>query len=118
LLSGAKNGSKEQIMQIQSDLANKGLFDIDTSNMSVTEVKALQRKIGTEADGIWGKNSRQKYREYNVDGIWGKRTEQAFLKSLQPQWNTNVPTEETEWCAEWVGKKAASVIGDRYKFGI
>lgn len=118
LLNRAKSGSKEEIKSIQRDLANRGMFDIDTTNMSKAEIAALQRKIGTAADGIWGKNSIKRNREYQIDGIWGKRTEQAFRKSLAPQWDDPVSAEDTEWCAEWVGKKATSIIGDRYKFGI
>lgn len=112
ILNSMKTKSPEELKNIQRELADKGAYDINTDNMTEHQIKALQRKIGTKDDGIWGKDSIKKYREYNIDGKYGKRTEQALLTSWNNQrWDRDVPTANTEWCAEWVSKKVDDAAG-------
>jgi hypothetical protein len=56
-----------------------------------------------------------------VTGTWNEDTERAFIKSMNASsenWSENVSTEDTEWCAEWVGKKVNASVGDRWSLGI
>lgn len=99
--------SKELITLTQRKLADNGYYDLNTDDLSENEIRNIQKKIGAKVDGIFGKESIKKWREYNVDGKWGKRTEEAYNKSSNQynNWDNEVPTKGVEWCAEWVSKK-------------
>lgn len=108
--------SPESIKVFQRRLAENGYYDLQTDDLSIEQIKNYQRKIGAKVDGIWGKESTQKWREYNIDGKWGARTENAYNKStaLNQNWGGKVPTEDYEWCAEWVRHKVEDSTGDDF----
>ena len=63
VINRIKGGTKEEIMQFQRGLADAGRFDLNTDNMSDKEIKSLQKKIGAKVDGIWGSESKRKWRD-------------------------------------------------------
>lgn len=121
VIAKAKSGSAEEIRLLQQELAEQGYYDIQTYGMSPNQIKELQRKVGTKDDGIWGKNSKAANRKYQITGTWNEDTERAFIRSMSASsenWSDEVSTEDTEWCAEWVGKKVNASVGDRWSIGI
>ena len=115
VLQALKGKSKSEVEAIQKQLADSGAFDLNADNLSEKEIKNIQRKIGAKEDGVWGKESANKWRKYNIDGIVGNRTLDAIGKFNNKQnWGRDVPTENTEWCAEWVYNKVMDATGQNY----
>ena len=114
-LQALKGKSKSEVKAIQKQLADSGAYDLNADNLSEKEIKNIQRKIGAKEDGIWGKESANKWRKYNIDGVVGNRTLDAIGKFNNKQnWSRDVPTENTEWCAEWVYNKVMDATGQNY----
>lgn len=114
-IQALKGKSKSEVKAIQKQLADSGAYDLNADNLSEKEIKNIQRKIGAKEDGIWGKESANKWRKYNIDGIVGNRTLDAIGKFNNKQnWSRDVPTENTEWCAEWVYNKVMDATGQNY----
>lgn len=114
-LQALKGKSKDEIIAIQKQLADSGAYDLNADNLSEKEIKNIQRKIGAKEDGIWGKESANKWRKYNIDGVVGNKTLDAIGKFNNKQnWGRDVPTENTEWCAEWVYNKVMDATGQNY----
>lgn len=124
LINTLKNEPKEDIKKLQTSLADNGYYDINPDNYSIEEIKRIQKKIGAKVDGIFGKESKEKWRKYNIDGIAGNKTIDALKRSYNTgNWDDDVSTLDTEWCAEWVHKKVDNatnngnygVYGDAWK---
>ena len=76
-MSSVSAGEKEVIeavpdVQTEATIANEGgkidyTKPLDTENMTVEQIKAVQREIGTKDDGKWGAGSMQKLSDYYRD---------------------------------------------------
>lgn len=118
--------SKDEVIQLQTSLARRGYYDLNSDNMTEREIKALQTKLynkgllkgdrSKEIDGRIGPKTREAYRKYMTDGIVGSKTTEAYLKSISPahRWSEDVSTDNTEWCAQWVTKKVRNASGEAF----
>lgn len=66
-------------------LVNKYGALFDPSNADQDDVEIMQRQLGVDVDGIWGKQSQKAYNKYmqnqmgvTADGIWGKQSQAAY----------------------------------------
>lgn len=66
-------------------LVNKYGAIFDPSNADQDDVEIMQRQLGVNVDGIWGKQSQKAYNKYmqnqmgvTADGVWGKQSQAAY----------------------------------------